>query len=333
MLRSKSSRSFGIAAGGAAPRRADRCRRGRRSPRRTAAAASARAADAPAPPRQRGWGHARPPGGARKVAPGRARGARRMLCGCACARCRSRARGAPLELEQRAGARARSGRGAAARERVRRLPHRSAPARRRAARSRAGRSRRDTRSSAASIASARACASSRSVTASACRGSAGPAALPLLRQRARESLRRGGVHRLPARRRLRRVRGGRRALLLPAARTRSTTSLRRRSCARALIGYRCLRLAGDAETLGPLRLRRGGPRRDPGGAPPGPARVRVHAPAAIADAQRFALELGAEWAGASDAAPPEPLDAAILFAPVGRARARRAARGGQGRRP
>jgi propanol-preferring alcohol dehydrogenase len=35
------------------------------------------------------------------------------------------------------------------------------------------------------------------------------------------------------------------------------------------------------------------------------------------DAQRFALELGAAWAGASDAAPPEPLDAAIIFAPVG----------------
>jgi propanol-preferring alcohol dehydrogenase len=35
------------------------------------------------------------------------------------------------------------------------------------------------------------------------------------------------------------------------------------------------------------------------------------------DAQRFARELGAEWAGPSDTAPPEPLDAAILFAPVG----------------
>ena len=35
------------------------------------------------------------------------------------------------------------------------------------------------------------------------------------------------------------------------------------------------------------------------------------------DAQRFARELGAEWAGGSDKAPPEPLDAAILFAPVG----------------
>ncbi|HEU4697845.1 MAG TPA: zinc-dependent alcohol dehydrogenase family protein [Gemmatimonadales bacterium] len=36
-----------------------------------------------------------------------------------------------------------------------------------------------------------------------------------------------------------------------------------------------------------------------------------------AAAQRFARELGAEWAGGSDAPAPEPLDAAILFAPVG----------------
>jgi propanol-preferring alcohol dehydrogenase len=35
------------------------------------------------------------------------------------------------------------------------------------------------------------------------------------------------------------------------------------------------------------------------------------------DAQAFARSLGAEWAGDSDAAPPEWLDAAILFAPVG----------------
>jgi len=33
--------------------------------------------------------------------------------------------------------------------------------------------------------------------------------------------------------------------------------------------------------------------------------------------QRFALECGAHWAGDSDRLPPEPLDAAILFAPVG----------------
>jgi propanol-preferring alcohol dehydrogenase len=36
-----------------------------------------------------------------------------------------------------------------------------------------------------------------------------------------------------------------------------------------------------------------------------------------AAAQRFALGLGAVWAGPSDAPAPEPLDAAILFAPVG----------------
>ena len=33
--------------------------------------------------------------------------------------------------------------------------------------------------------------------------------------------------------------------------------------------------------------------------------------------QRFALSLGAVWGGGSDEAPPEPLDAAIIFAPVG----------------
>ncbi len=35
------------------------------------------------------------------------------------------------------------------------------------------------------------------------------------------------------------------------------------------------------------------------------------------EGQRFALECGAQWAGDSAAAPPEPLDAAIIFAPVG----------------
>jgi len=34
-------------------------------------------------------------------------------------------------------------------------------------------------------------------------------------------------------------------------------------------------------------------------------------------AQAFALRLGAAWAGGSDEKPPEPLDAAIIFAPVG----------------
>lgn len=36
-----------------------------------------------------------------------------------------------------------------------------------------------------------------------------------------------------------------------------------------------------------------------------------------AEAQAFAQELGAVWAGGSDDPPPQPLDAAIIFAPVG----------------
>jgi propanol-preferring alcohol dehydrogenase len=35
------------------------------------------------------------------------------------------------------------------------------------------------------------------------------------------------------------------------------------------------------------------------------------------NAQAFARSLGAEWVGGSDEAPPEPLDAAIIYAPVG----------------
>jgi alcohol dehydrogenase, propanol-preferring len=49
------------------------------------------------------------------------------------------------------------------------------------------------------------------------------------------------------------------------------------------------------------------------------------------EAQTFARDLGAAWAGASGEAPPEPLDAAILFAPVGALvpeALRRTARGG-----
>ena len=35
------------------------------------------------------------------------------------------------------------------------------------------------------------------------------------------------------------------------------------------------------------------------------------------EGQAFARSLGAEWSGASTQLPPEPLDAAVLFAPVG----------------
>ena len=68
-----------------------------------------------------------------------------------------------------------------------------------------------------------------------------------------------------------------------------------------LIGYRALRLAGDADAPRPLRLRRRGAHHRPGRAPPGPARVRLHA-RRRRGGQAFARELGAEWAGRLGAA-------------------------------
>src|SRR5438093_4032887 len=84
----------------------------------------------------------------------------------------------------------------------------------------------------------------------------------------------------------------------------------------ALIGYRALVAAGDAERL---RLYGFGAAahivaqvaRTQG------RRVFAFTRAGDTTAQRFALELGAAWAGDSEAAPPEPLDAAIIYAPVG----------------
>src|SRR5881396_1336012 len=83
-----------------------------------------------------------------------------------------------------------------------------------------------------------------------------------------------------------------------------------------LIGYRSLVAAGDAGRLGLYGF---------GAAAHIVAQVaryqgrRVFAftRAGDAEAQLFARHLGVEWAGASDALPPEPLDAAIIFAPVG----------------
>jgi propanol-preferring alcohol dehydrogenase len=81
-----------------------------------------------------------------------------------------------------------------------------------------------------------------------------------------------------------------------------------------LIGYRSLRLAGDAERLGLYGF---------GAAAHIVAQVaraegrRVFAITREGDdaAQTFARSLGAEWAGAGE--PPEELDAAIIFAPAG----------------
>jgi alcohol dehydrogenase, propanol-preferring len=71
-----------------------------------------------------------------------------------------------------------------------------------------------------------------------------------------------------------------------------------------LIGYRAYRAAGDALNLGLYGF---------GAA----AHLLAQVAQTDSDAQRFAMELGASWAGGSDELPPVPLDAAILFAPVG----------------
>ena len=83
-----------------------------------------------------------------------------------------------------------------------------------------------------------------------------------------------------------------------------------------LIGYRALRMCGDASRLGLYGF---------GAAAHILAQVatwqgrEVFAFTRPGDeaAQRFARELGVSWAGASDEMPPEQLDAAIVFAPDG----------------
>jgi alcohol dehydrogenase, propanol-preferring len=83
-----------------------------------------------------------------------------------------------------------------------------------------------------------------------------------------------------------------------------------------LIGYRAFRFAGDAERVGLYGFG---------------AAAHIICQVAVAHGRRvfaftrpddergraFARSLGAEWAGSSLERPPEPLDAAIVFAPVG----------------
>jgi alcohol dehydrogenase, propanol-preferring len=83
-----------------------------------------------------------------------------------------------------------------------------------------------------------------------------------------------------------------------------------------LIGYRTLKLAGDAERLGIYGFGAAAHiicqvARHQG------RRVFAFTRAADSAAQAFALELGAEWAGDALGAPPEELDAALIFAPAG----------------
>jgi propanol-preferring alcohol dehydrogenase len=84
-----------------------------------------------------------------------------------------------------------------------------------------------------------------------------------------------------------------------------------------LIGYRSLRLAGDdVERIGIYGF---------GAAAHIVAQVARHQGKSVyaftrsgdTTAQQFALRLGAAWAGGSDEQPPEEIDAAIIFAPVG----------------
>jgi alcohol dehydrogenase, propanol-preferring len=83
-----------------------------------------------------------------------------------------------------------------------------------------------------------------------------------------------------------------------------------------LIGYRSLRLAGDAERLGLYGF---------GASAHIVCQVARHQGRRVfaftrgddEAARSLALELGAEWAGDSMGPPPEELDAAIIFAPVG----------------
>jgi alcohol dehydrogenase, propanol-preferring len=83
-----------------------------------------------------------------------------------------------------------------------------------------------------------------------------------------------------------------------------------------LIGHRAYRMAGQSRRLGIYGF---------GAAAHIVAQVALHegrevyafAKPGDVPAQTFARELGVTWAGASNEAPPRPLDAALLFAPVG----------------
>lgn len=83
-----------------------------------------------------------------------------------------------------------------------------------------------------------------------------------------------------------------------------------------LIGYRALRLAGDGQRLGIYGF---------GAAAHIVAQVAINQGREVyaftrehdIAAQDFARQLGAVWAGASSELPPKPLDAALIFAPVG----------------
>ncbi|HEX6753372.1 MAG TPA: zinc-dependent alcohol dehydrogenase family protein [Solirubrobacterales bacterium] len=83
-----------------------------------------------------------------------------------------------------------------------------------------------------------------------------------------------------------------------------------------LIGYRALRLLGDAERIGLYGFGASAHILCQVAAHQG-RRVFAFTRRGDEEGQEFARSLGAEWAGSSDEAPPEEIDGAIVFAPVG----------------
>jgi alcohol dehydrogenase, propanol-preferring len=83
-----------------------------------------------------------------------------------------------------------------------------------------------------------------------------------------------------------------------------------------LIGWRALRMAGDADTIGIYGFGAAGHLVAQIALAQG-RHVFAFTRSGDISAQALARELGVQWAGASDEAPPAAIDAAILFAPAG----------------
>lgn len=103
--------------------------------------------------------------------------------------------------------------------------------------------------------------------------------------------------------------------VFPLTNTMSDVEIAPLLCA-GLIGYRSYKMTGNAKRLGIYGF---------GAAAHIIAQVAIHQGRDLyaftrkgdKDAQEFAIKLGAKWAGESEQTPPEKLDAAIIYAPVG----------------
>lgn len=83
-----------------------------------------------------------------------------------------------------------------------------------------------------------------------------------------------------------------------------------------LIGYRCLRMCGDAERIGLYGFGASAHIISQVAKSQG-RKVFAFTREGDAAGQQFARELGVDWAGDSSQTPPEPLEASIIFAPAG----------------